>query len=102
MIEVVNVATKLAGFSSHWNPKIVAEVNGQHVKLVRLQGEFVWHAHEAEDELFLVLSGALHRCQVRHSRHFLVDCSPSLNDAETAPDPRGGWPLPCLQPVLVG
>lgn len=59
MIEVVNLAEKLARFSSHWTPKVVAELNGQHVKLVKLEGEFVWHAHADADELFLVLAGSL-------------------------------------------
>jgi mannose-6-phosphate isomerase-like protein (cupin superfamily) len=53
----INVAQKLASFQDHWSPKIVGELNGQHVKLVKFQGEFVWHGHEAEDELFLVLHG---------------------------------------------
>lgn len=53
----VNLAEKLARFSDYWNPKIVAELNGQQVKLVKFLGAFVWHHHEAEDELFLVLKG---------------------------------------------
>lgn len=53
----INLAEKLALFSSHWDPKIIAELNGQHVKLAKIQGEFVWHHHEHEDELFLVLRG---------------------------------------------
>lgn len=52
------LAEKLALFSTHWDPKIVAELNGQHVKLVKIKGEFVWHHHEHEDELFLVVRGA--------------------------------------------
>ena len=56
--EKVNLDEKLALFQSHWDPKIVAELNGQHVKLVKFQGEFVWHHHEHEDELFLVLYGS--------------------------------------------
>ena len=52
------VADKLARFSDHFQPKIVGELNGQHVKLVKFQGEFVWHSHDAEDEMFLVLQGA--------------------------------------------
>ena len=55
----VNLAAKLACFTDHWNPRVVGELNGQHVKLAKLQGEFVWHHHEAEDELFLVLDGTL-------------------------------------------
>ena len=54
----VNIADKLARFSDHFQPKIVGELNGQHVKLVKFQGEFVWHSHEDEDEMFLVLQGA--------------------------------------------
>jgi mannose-6-phosphate isomerase-like protein (cupin superfamily) len=53
----VNLAQKLLLFSSHWEPKIVGELNGQHVKLVKFQGPFVWHQHENEDELFLVVKG---------------------------------------------
>ncbi len=53
----INLADKLALFSDHWNPRIVGELNGQHVKLVKFQGEFVWHHHDYEDELFLVVKG---------------------------------------------
>lgn len=56
-VEKVNIAQKLALFDEHWSPKIVGELNGQHVKLVKLLGEFVWHHHEDEDELFLVVKG---------------------------------------------
>ena len=55
----VNVAQKLSLFSDHWSPKIGGELNGQHAKLVKLLGEFVWHHHDAEDELFLVIEGCL-------------------------------------------
>ena len=58
-MEKVNLSDKLSEFTEHWSPRIVGELNGQHVKLVKLRGEFVWHHHEAEDELFLVLEGAL-------------------------------------------
>lgn len=53
----INLAEKLTLFSDHWNPRIVGELNNQHVKLVKFQGEFVWHHHEHEDELFLVVKG---------------------------------------------
>ena len=53
----VSLSEKLSQFSDHWNPRIVGELNGQHVKLVKFQGEFVWHHHVAEDELFLVVEG---------------------------------------------
>ena len=55
----VNLADKLKLFSDRWQPKIVGELNGQYVKLAKLKGEFVWHHHEQEDELFLVLQGQL-------------------------------------------
>jgi mannose-6-phosphate isomerase-like protein (cupin superfamily) len=53
----VNLEQKFALFDAHWQPKIVGELNGQHVKLVRFQGEFLWHKHDGEDEMFLVLGG---------------------------------------------
>jgi mannose-6-phosphate isomerase-like protein (cupin superfamily) len=53
----VNLAQKLSLFSDHWSPKIVGELNGQHAKLVKLLGEFVWHHHDEEDELLLVVDG---------------------------------------------
>ncbi len=55
----VNIADKLALFSAHWSPKLVAQVNDMDVKLVKVQGEFVWHHHDTADELFLVLKGRL-------------------------------------------
>jgi mannose-6-phosphate isomerase-like protein (cupin superfamily) len=57
MSERVNLREKLSLFHSHWDPRIVGELNGQHVKLVKFNGEFVWHHHEHEDELFLVVHG---------------------------------------------
>jgi mannose-6-phosphate isomerase-like protein (cupin superfamily) len=54
----VNLREKLALFSTHWDPKIVAELNGQYVKLVKFQGAFTWHRHETEDEMFLVVEGS--------------------------------------------
>jgi mannose-6-phosphate isomerase-like protein (cupin superfamily) len=58
-MQKVNLAEALATFSEHWQPRIVGELNGQHVKVVKLEGEFVWHHHEIEDELFLVIRGAM-------------------------------------------
>lgn len=55
----VSLADKLSTFDERWSPKIVGELNGQHVKVVKLEGEFVWHGHEDEDELFLVVEGSL-------------------------------------------
>src|ERR671911_3224234 len=56
-VEKVNVAQKLSLFGEQWSPKIVGELNGQHVKLVKFSGEFVWHHHDDEDEMFLVVNG---------------------------------------------
>ncbi|MBA3712507.1 MAG: cupin domain-containing protein [Pyrinomonadaceae bacterium] len=56
-MDKVNLMEKLALFDEHWAPKIVGELNGQHVKLVKFLGEFVWHYHDLEDELFLVVKG---------------------------------------------
>jgi mannose-6-phosphate isomerase-like protein (cupin superfamily) len=53
----ISLQEKFALFSEHWSPRIVGELNGQHVKLVKFQGEFVWHHHAAEDEMFLVVRG---------------------------------------------
>jgi mannose-6-phosphate isomerase-like protein (cupin superfamily) len=63
-MDVVNLAEKFSRFTDRWSPKIVGEVNDMHVKLVKLAGEFVWHQHEREDELFLVVAGRL-RMQLR-------------------------------------
>ncbi len=59
MSEKVNLAAAFAQIAEHWRPKVAAELNGQEVKLVKVQGEFVWHKHDAEDELFLVIEGRL-------------------------------------------
>jgi mannose-6-phosphate isomerase-like protein (cupin superfamily) len=58
MSERVRLAEKFAQFGEHWSPKVVGELNGQHVKLVKFQGAFTWHHHEHEDELFMVHRGA--------------------------------------------
>jgi mannose-6-phosphate isomerase-like protein (cupin superfamily) len=58
-MEKVNLAQKLSLFNDQFSPKIIGEVNDLHVKVVKLQGDFVWHHHDAEDELFLVVKGAL-------------------------------------------
>jgi mannose-6-phosphate isomerase-like protein (cupin superfamily) len=56
-MQKVNLAEKFSLFADHWRPKIVGELNGQEVKLAKFKGTFVWHRHEAEDELFLVWRG---------------------------------------------
>ena len=58
-MSVVNLREKFSKFQAHWTPKIVGELNGQHVRLAKLKGEFVWHSHVDEDELFMVVRGTL-------------------------------------------
>jgi mannose-6-phosphate isomerase-like protein (cupin superfamily) len=58
-METVNLQQKFAKFSEHYKPHIIGEVNDCHVKVVKLKGEFVWHRHDHEDELFLVVKGTL-------------------------------------------
>lgn len=58
-MEKVNINEKLSLFSEHWEPKIVGELNGQMIKLVKFKDAFVWHHHETEDELFLVIKGRM-------------------------------------------
>ena len=55
----INFADKFAGFNEHWSPRIVAQMNDYHFKLVKIQGEFVWHAHADTDEVFIVLDGEM-------------------------------------------
>jgi len=77
-LEVVNLAEKFGRFSERWSPKIVGELNGQYVKLAKLEGEFVWHHHAVEDELFLVVKGCLRmrlrgrEVEVRAGEFFIV------------------------------
>lgn len=85
-MQVVNIAGKFAGIADHWSPKIAGEMNGQQVKLVRLIGEFVWHHHENEDELFLVVKGSL---LMR-----LRDREVTINEGEFFIVPRGVEHLP--------
>jgi mannose-6-phosphate isomerase-like protein (cupin superfamily) len=80
-MEKVSIAEKLSSFSEAWSPKIVGELNGQHVKLVKLRGEFVWHKHDAEDEMFLVVKGSFQM----HYRDKIV----TLNEGEFVIVPKG-------------
>ena len=59
MVEKVNLSEKFALFTEHWNPKIAGEVNDSYVKLVKLRGDFVWHKHDEEDEMFFVVKGEI-------------------------------------------
>ncbi len=76
-MEKVNIQEKHNLITDYWNPRIIGELNGQHVKAAKLKGEFVWHHHENEDELFLVTKGVL-RMEFRdktidiHEGEFLI------------------------------
>jgi len=59
MVEKVNIAEKLALISDHWHPRIAGEFQGMHIRLVKLLGEFIWHQHEHEDEVFVIIKGRL-------------------------------------------
>ena len=59
MVKKINIDQKLSLFNDHWNPRIIGELNKQHVKLAKIKGEFIWHKHYHEDEMFLVLKGTL-------------------------------------------
>lgn len=85
-MDVVNLAEAFTCFREHWQPKIVGELNESYVKLAKLQGEFVWHQHEHEDELFLVVKG---RLLIR-----LRDRDLWLDEGEFAIIPRGVEHLP--------
>jgi mannose-6-phosphate isomerase-like protein (cupin superfamily) len=80
-VEVINLKAKFDSFSEHWSPRIAAELNGQQVKLAKIQGEFVWHHHDDADELFLVVSGRL--------RMELRDRALTLEPGEMIVVPRG-------------
>jgi mannose-6-phosphate isomerase-like protein (cupin superfamily) len=81
MMEKVNIAKRLGMIVEHWRPRVVGELNGQEVKLVRLQGEFVWHHHDDADEFFLVIRGRL--------RIEFPDAAVELDPGEFLIVPRG-------------
>jgi mannose-6-phosphate isomerase-like protein (cupin superfamily) len=85
-VRVVNLAEMLGRFDETWSPRVVGELNGQHVKLARLHGEFVWHQHADEDELFLVVKGTL--------RMVLRDGELEIHEGEFLIVPRGIEHLP--------
>ena len=89
-MEKVNVAQKLSLFTDHYSPKIVGEVNDAYVKLVKLQGDFMWHHHDNEDELFFVIKGGL-RMKVRENG---VEREIVIHPGEFIIIPRGVEHLP--------
>ncbi|MGH1352659.1 MAG: cupin domain-containing protein [Methyloligellaceae bacterium] len=80
-MDKINIAEKFTKFSDYWSPKIIAEANGQHVRVAKLKGEFVWHSHADEDELFIVIKGTL-------TVHFR-DRSEVISEGEMIVIPRG-------------
>ncbi len=84
-MQKVNLAEKLSLFAEHWQPKIAGELNGQQVKLVKFQGEFVWHHHNAEDELFLVIRGSFRMDYREDGEEHAID----LHEGEFLIVPRG-------------
>ena len=81
MLTPVNIESRFEDVTELWSPKVIGRVNDQYVKIARLQGEFVWHAHEGEDELFLVVRGSL--------RIQLEDGDVTLGPGEFVVVPRG-------------
>jgi mannose-6-phosphate isomerase-like protein (cupin superfamily) len=91
MPEKVNMAQKFASFSDLWNPKIAGEINDCYVKMVKLRGEFVWHHHDNEDELFLVTKGLL-RMKLRDAAG--AEREVRIGEGEFLIVPRGTEHLP--------
>lgn len=85
-LEKVSIAGKFALFDDRWSPKIVAEVNDVHVKLVKVEGDFVWHRHPREDELFLVVEGTL---EMHYRDHDGRERLETLRSGEFLVVPRG-------------
>ncbi|MFL6215082.1 MAG: cupin domain-containing protein [Blastocatellia bacterium] len=88
-IEKINIADKLTRFTDTWSPKVVGEINDAYVKLVKLKGEFVWHHHDHEDEMFLVVKG--------HLLMRLRDRDLHLDEGEFVIIPRGVEHLPIAE-----
>ena len=80
-IRKINIGDKFDLFKDHWNPKIVAELNGQDIKLAKVKGEFVWHNHKNEDELFFIVKGTL---KIKFSNKIV-----KLNEGEMLVVPKG-------------
>jgi mannose-6-phosphate isomerase-like protein (cupin superfamily) len=80
-IGTINISEKLDQIDDYWHPRLVAELNGQHVRLAKLKGEFVWHQHDSEDEMFLVIRG--------HLKIALRDKTIVIGEGEFVVIPRG-------------
>jgi mannose-6-phosphate isomerase-like protein (cupin superfamily) len=86
-MKTIDLNQKLALFQDHWNPRVIARLNGQAVKLVKFAGEFVWHTHDHEDELFMVLDGTM-RMEFR-------DRAETVGPGQIIVVPRGVEHRPC-------
>jgi mannose-6-phosphate isomerase-like protein (cupin superfamily) len=80
-IQAINLANKLSLFDEYWSPRIIAQMNDYHVKLVKIQGEFIWHSHPDTDEVFIVIKGEM-RIEFR-------DFHTKLSEGELCVVPRG-------------
>ena len=89
-MHAVNLAEKLAAFDDHWSPKVVAAFNGHDVMVVKVRGEFVWHAHPDTDDLFLVLKGGLRCCQTNANSSQIRQVRTALGAAECPPLGQSG------------
>lgn len=88
-MEKINLCEKLSGFSEYWSPKIIGELNESYVKLAKLKGEFVWHLHENEDEMFMVIKG---RMVIKLRTEDII-----LNEGELFVIPRGVEHMPVAE-----
>ncbi|MBC8756207.1 cupin domain-containing protein [Kordia sp. YSTF-M3] len=88
-MKAVNLKEKYDLFHDYWNPRIVAELNGQHVKVVKVKGELIWHRHEHEDELFYVIKGKLKIC--------FENSEKTINEGELFVVPKGITHKPIAQ-----
>lgn len=80
-MDIINLEEKFNLFTEHWSPKIIGELNGQHVKIAKVKGEFIWHDHKEEDELFFIIKGKL-KIEFR-------DRTVELNEGEMLIIPKG-------------
>jgi mannose-6-phosphate isomerase-like protein (cupin superfamily) len=91
-MQKVTLADKFSSISDHWNPRIAGELNGQYIKLVKFKGDFVWHHHDNEDELFLVVRGSFRMDYIDESG---TATSMDIREGEFVIVPRGVEHRPC-------
>ena len=99
-MEPINLYDKFALFTEAWSPKVIGELNGQHVKIARIQGEFEWHRHESEDELFLVIEGEM--VMRYRDREVLLKAGELVivpRDVEHKPASEGGAKILLFEPA---